>query len=214
MQSTSVEWKMNLEKMLGTLEKIKQLPVVEPGVYLHMGCGPQVLEGFVNIDKYQKGEGILQVDMAHPPFTANTATAIYSSHSLEHLPFREARLALKNWGKVLKANGKLYLAIPDLEEIMRIMLDPAVGLHHKWNWYVYTLFGYQVDPSKYAEDPSLDLPSDPGQYHTCGFSKETIRHFLVDSGFVVDEIYNYDGWSTPSMFVEAHKAPRSIEGAV
>ena len=205
MRSTSPEWKANTQRMLKTLETIKQLPVVEPGVYLHLGCGPQILDGFINIDKYQEGEGILQADMAHPPFTSNVATAIYSSHALEHLSFRSARLALKNWAKVLKEGGRLYLAIPDLEEIMRVMLDPAVSLHQKWNWYVYTLFGYQVDPDQYANDPSLDLPNDPVQYHTCGFTKETIRLFLVDSGFVVDDIYNYDGWSTPSMFVEAHK---------
>jgi len=213
-RSTGTEWKANLENMLKALENIKQLPVVEPGVYLHMGCGPQVLDGFINIDKYQEGEGILQVDMAHPPFQADLVSGIYSSHSLEHLPFREAKLALRNWNKVLKPGGKLYLAIPDLEEIMRILLDTTVPSHIKWNWYVYTLFGYQVDPDKYANNPELNLPSDSGQYHTCGFTKETIQQYLVESGYAIEDIYNYDGWSTPSIFVVASKVEASALGGI
>lgn len=207
MNSRTGEWAENLQRMLATLETIKQLPTSEPGVYLHLGCGPQILEGFINIDKYQEGEGILQADMESPPFTANTATAVYSSHALEHLPFRRALLALKNWANILKMGGKLYLAIPDLEEIMKIMVDPNVSWELKWEWYVYTLFGYQIDPDKYGGGYlGLDAPLDHGQFHTCGFTKETITRFLTGFGYEIDELYNYDGWSTPSMFVEAHKA--------
>jgi len=207
LNSKTGEWAENLKRMQAKLEIIKQLPSTEPGVYLHLGCGPQILEGFINIDKYQQGEGILQVDMEKPPFVTNTATAIYSSHALEHLPFRRAISALQNWAKVLKLLGKLYLAIPDLEEILKIMIDPKVSWDLKWGWYVYTLFGYQIDPSKYGGSYlGLDAPEDPGQFHTCGFTKDTIPRFLTGFGFEIDEIYNYDGWGTPSMFIEAHKA--------
>lgn len=205
MRSTGPEWKTNLNRMLETLENIKKLPVTDPGVYLHLGCGPQVLEGFINIDKYQKHPDVLQVDMANPPLPKNIAKGIYSSHALEHLNYRTAVLALQNWNRLLQPEGKLYLAIPDLEEIMLILLDKEVSWDAKWSWYVYTLFGYQVDPDKYARSLELDLPDDPGQHHRCGFTKETIRRFLESAGFGVDIIYNYDGWGTPSIWVEAHK---------
>ena len=205
MQSTSPEWNQNLQRMLGTLDTIKKLPLVDPGVYLHLGCGPQVLEGFLNIDKYQDQAGVLKVDMADPPLTKNIAKGIYSSHSLEHLNYRTAILALKNWYALLQPGGKLFLAIPDLEEIMRILLNPDVSWDRKWGWYVYTLFGYQVDPDKYANDLRLDLPDEPGQHHRCGFTKETIRRFLEGTGYKIEVIYNYNGWDTPSIWVEAVK---------
>lgn len=205
MRSTSGEWRDNLNKMLETLETIKALPVLSPGVYLHLGCGPQIFEGFLNIDKYAENEAVVKADMVKPPLAPNTARGIYSSHALEHLNFRQAILALKNWYEVLMPGGDLYLAIPDLEEIMHILLDPNVSWDQKWGWYVYTLFGYQVDPGKYAGDLRLDLPDEPGQHHRCGFTKETITRFLEDTGFKIKTIYNYDGWQTPSIWVHAVK---------
>ena len=225
MRSISPEWVANREKMLVKLEEIKQevlsMPVVGRSLavpsrqsildyvasrkYLHLGCGPQIIPGFINADKYVEHPDIQNFDMYNPPYEADSINMIYSSHALEHLPFRLAILAIKNWGKILKPGGELYLAIPDLEEIMLIMLDPKVSKHVKWNWYVYTLFGYQVDPDKYSNTMELDLPIEPGQFHTCGFTKEIIEHFLVDAGFTIGEMYNYDGWSTPSIWIEAVK---------
>lgn len=205
MQSNSTEWNANLQRMLNRLEEIKQFPRTNPGVYLHLGCGPQILDGFINIDKYQNDNKILQVDMADPPLPESIAKGIYSSHSLEHLNYRTAILALRNWFDLLQPEGTLYLAIPDLEEIMRILLDPEVSWDRKWGWYVYTLFGYQVDPDKYAGKLDLDLPDDPGQHHRCGFTTETITRFLESAGFVIKDIYNYNGWETPSIWVEASK---------
>ena len=205
MISNGNEWNENLKKMVATLAEIKKLPEKEPGVYLHLGCGPQIFEGFINVDKYQKDENILQADMVRPPLPANTAKAIYSSHALEHLNYRQAILALRNWFVLLQPGGKLYLAIPDLEEIMTILLDKNVSWDRKWGWYVYTLFGYQVDPSKYSGSLELDLPDEPGQHHRCGFTKETITRFLQGAGFEIKEIYNYNGWETPSIWMEAIK---------
>jgi len=198
---------INLNKMLERLELVKKLPETKSGTYLHVGCGVQIIPGFINIDKYEKHEQVLNLDMYQLPFT--NIEAIYSSHSLEHLPYRLARLALINWGNMLCKGGKVFLAIPDLEETMRILLDPNMDNHFKWGWYIYTLFGYQVDTAKYPlnnpEANRLDLPTDPGQFHQCGFTKDSITMFLQEAGLTVTEIFSYDGWSTPSLWVEAIK---------
>lgn len=199
----SREWQDNLQKMLTKLEEIKRLPS-EGKACLHLGCGPQILDGFANIDKYQEDSRIVKDDICRLKTVPDgEADVIYSSHALEHLPFRLAQLALHRWKRVLKPGGRLYLAIPDLEEILITMLNPAVDDYTKWNWYNYTLFGYQVDPDKYSKSKELDLPEDPGQFHKCGFTEDSIQLFLKLAGFTVDELFHYDGWSTPSLWVEA-----------
>lgn len=205
MKSKSPEWIHNLQIMLNRLEDIKQLPAKEKGIHLHLGCGPHILDGFINIDKYYKHKQVLQYDMYEVPFGKNTVDTIYSSHALEHLPIRYANAALYNWFDSLRVGGKLFLAVPDLEEIMSIMLDPSVDENAKWNWYVYTLFGYQVTPGLQCSTNDSNTPSDPGQFHTTGFTKSRIKSILESIGFNILEMFSYDGWSTPSIWVEARK---------
>ena len=97
MKSKGPEWTNNLQVMLKRLEEIKKIPTNEKGIHLHLGCGPHVLEGFINIDKYYKHKQVLQYDMYEIPFGENTVDTIYSSHALEHLPIRYANAALYNW---------------------------------------------------------------------------------------------------------------------
>ena len=195
----------NREKMLKQLEQIKQNAVDNGTANLHMGCGPQILDGFDNIDKYHEDERIIKKDMYKTNYNINTIDTIYSSHSLEHLPFRKARLALIHWADLLKSGGTLYLAVPDLEEICKKMIDPNISEDMKWQWFVYTLFGYQTDSSISAKNTSFDLPEDPGQYHTCGFTEKSLRIFIEDVGLTITEQYKYEGWGTPSIWTVATK---------
>lgn len=204
MRSKGPEWTSNLQTMLTRLETIKNMPKTTKGIYLHLGCGPQILDGFINIDKYFDDKRVLKYDMYEVPFEG-IVDAIYSSHALEHLPIRHANAALKNWHRSLRPEGMLYLAIPDLEEILYILLDPNVDETLKWNWYVYTLFGYQVKPGTQTSIDDVASPVDPGQFHTTGFTKNRIRGILEQSGFDIVDMFNYDGWSTPSIWIEARK---------
>lgn len=189
---------MALDQMLERLEYIKTLG----GKKLHMGCGPQILDGFMNVDKYQLGEGIIKADMKDP--VAMDVDVIYSSHSLEHLPIRHAKAALVNWHRMLNHRGRLFLAVPDLEEIFRCLLDKNINIETRMKWYQYTLFGYQANTDLVD---SSDLEPDPGQFHQCGFTHETISYVLNKIGYDIDSIFKYNGWGTPSLWVEASKAP-------
>jgi len=195
--------KHNLDLMLSRLSKIKALPTTDKALYLHLGCGVHVLDGFLNVDKYVQHPGVMQADMYDVPLPEKSVRAIYSSHALEHLPIRHAKMALENWAKILESNGMLYLAVPDLEAIMRAMLDANVSDQAKWDWYIYTLFGYQIEPGLKQDNP--DTPVCPGQFHTCGFTKAYLQKLLTSAGFKVTEIFDYDGWDTPSIYIEARR---------
>ena len=198
---------MSLDRMLVQLEALKKLPETNPGVYLHMGCGPQILDGFVNIDGYYEHPKIMKADIGEKlPFEPNSIQGVYSSHSLEHLPIRKAYKALHLWVEMLAPGGKLFLALPDLHEICRIMIDPSVPDESKWNWYIYTLFGYQIDSSVPSSNKSLDHEVDRGQFHTTGFTLPLLRKILEGQHkLVIKEAFTYDGYSTPSMFIVAEK---------
>jgi len=194
----------NRNRVLDRIEWIKRVPL-RPGSYLHLGCGPQIYDGWTNIDKYHDDPRVVRSDMFQLPFESESIDAIYSSHALEHLPFRRARAALVEWSRVLKPEARLYLAVPDLEEICRLLLAPdsAVSSDLKWGWFVYTLFGWQQSASDRSN--SAETEPDPGQFHHCGFTERSLRRFLTEAGFEIHELYRYDGWDTPSLWCEATK---------
>jgi SAM-dependent methyltransferase len=200
----TAEQRANKDRMLQRVEFLKGLPRYDAGTYLHLGCGPQILTHYTNIDKYHKHPEVRNMDMGSLDYPDNSVKAIYSSHSLEHLPFRPARLALREWARVLAPGGALFLAVPDMEECFRAMLRTDIPYETKWNWFVYTIWGYQVDPNA-GRSTDLKLPLDPGQFHQCGFSQEFLNKELATCGLAVQTIFAYDGWDTPSIWVEARK---------
>ena len=194
---------INLENQL--FKSVKEYPQ-DDKLFLHLGCGGRILEGFINIDKYYEDPNVINFDIFQLPYDPQSVDIIFCSHVLEHLPIRHAKLAIQEWSRVLKPkDGKLYLAIPDLELILNLLLQPNLSDAER-DWFMYTLFGFQTNPAN-RDSNILDYPIDPGQFHTCGFTKATILRELTNNGLAVENMFNFDGWGTPSVWVEAHVVP-------
>lgn len=174
---------------------------------LNLGCGaggPAEFPNFINVDKFVEGPGITKGDLAELPFPDDYAAAVYSSHSLEHLPYRKAQKAIKEWSRVLAHGGKVYLAVPNLAFLGQMLSDESMDIV-QYNWFLYCAFGYQTDPQIDWKSMETNLPELPGQFHLCGFTKKTLRYFFEREGFVITELYPYEGYGTPSLWLEAIK---------
>jgi len=84
--------------------------------YLHVGCGPQIAPGFVNLD-YRWVPGVDVVwDLARPlPFPANRFRGVFSEHCLEHFDLAELAGILTEIHRVLEPGGRVRLVVPSLE---------------------------------------------------------------------------------------------------
>jgi hypothetical protein len=172
------------------------------GLFLNLGSGKRVLNGFVNIDRYTPHPSVLKADIYKLPFKDGTADGLFSAHSLEHLPIRRAYLALKDWHRVMKSGATLILSMPDIDMIMATLLKRDLSTKSR-RWFMYTLFGYQADMD--CGDQVEDPPVDPGQFHTCGYSKATLLDEMRGIGYVVQEAANYEGYGTPGLYIVATK---------
>lgn len=192
----------NRNRVIALERAIEELPQRKPGIYLNLGCGEKPISGFLNIDKYIKKEKVDNYDICDLPFDENFADVIISYHSLEHLPIRYGRKALRDWYKILKDRGKLYLEVPDLEEIVKGLFNPENN-NRQHDWFLYCLYGWQVCTEDRGFDLNYDL--DPGQFHCNGFSEKFALEELFKAGFIVNKVIRYDGYNTPSIFIEAEK---------
>ncbi len=125
---------------------------------LHLGCGFQILPGYVNVDK-GKIDG---VDVVHDlnvmpwPFPANEFDEILLSHVLEHLP--HTLPAMEELWRVSKPGAKVTIRVPFWNSFHAFrdpthyrtfhgesfdFYDPEKPLNHRCSYYTHARFKVQ-----------------------------------------------------------------------
>ncbi len=165
-------------------------PLPKP-LYLNLGCGEDVREGFLNIDLYGGDPRVVRMDVRKLELSDESAELILASDILEHFSHRQTDLILKEWARVLKPNGNLIIRCPSLKLQMKAYMEG------KWDADVasYMIFGGQTNP---------------GDYHCVAFDELSIRKHLENAGFKVVEISEEDlpqdkGYINLNMNVRAKK---------
>lgn len=83
---------------------------------LHIGCGNNLLEDWLNSDYHPKSNNILHLDATKKfPLNDNTFDYIFSEHMVEHIPYAGGALMFSECYRVLKNNGKIRISTPDLQ---------------------------------------------------------------------------------------------------
>ena len=111
-------------------------------------------------------------------FADNTFESVYASHVLEHFDYNgEVQKVLREWARVLKPNGKLYISVPDMEVLSRLYLDQNQFDSQQRFGLMRMMFGGHVDQY---------------DYHLVGFNLELLRDLLVEAGF--QELWKMDSF--------------------
>lgn len=91
---------------------------------LQIGCGKNVLPGWINTDMLP-GRGIIHVDVRKPlPFPSGHFRYVFSEHLLEHISCNVGIRLLREIHRVLAPKGTMRIATPDFAFLVRLYLDP------------------------------------------------------------------------------------------
>jgi predicted SAM-dependent methyltransferase len=82
---------------------------------LNLGCGPLLLDGWINMDAKAWTPTVFVRDLTKGlPFDTESVDEIYCSHFLEHLsPGEEVGYFLHECARVLKKGSKMIICVPD-----------------------------------------------------------------------------------------------------
>ena len=174
---------------------------VMPGLRLHIGCGPYVIPGWVNIDQVARAPGVVtDVDPTALPYPNATVSEILAEHVLEHFNFVEEEKVWREMARVLQIGGKLTIEVPDFEWICRSFL----AAQDDWRDF------YRVgDPDHYAGcGRALDQrwgilqtmffgnQNGQGQFHRSAYTEGKLRALTKRLGFAdiaVIRLFNKGG---------------------
>jgi predicted SAM-dependent methyltransferase len=100
-------------------------------------------------------------------FGDGTLDQVYASHVLEHVGQAALAPAIQGIRRALKVGGELRVAVPDLDVLCQLFLNPRASIEMRWQT-MQMMFGGQIDPH---------------DFHYVGFNEQFLRHFLIQTGF-------------------------------
>lgn len=94
---------------------------------------------------------------------------IYASHVLEHFDYKEELLlTLKEWKRVLKPFGRLYVSVPDIDVLAGLLLAKDQLTEAERFHVMRMMFGGHVDDY---------------DYHVVGLNEAFLQRYLKAAGF-------------------------------
>ena len=120
--------------------------------YLNVGCGNRFHPEWVNIDVEPSAPAVKDHDVKKGlPFPDASFQVVYHSHVLEHLTPEEGMQLLKECHRVLRPQGTLRVAVPDLEQIAALYLEALRrarngedGWDENYDWMMIELYDQTV----------------------------------------------------------------------
>lgn len=159
----------------------------------HLGCGPVLVPGYLNIDRfanlepgrlYQQAQGaeivhVLNHDLAQGiPGRDGSLEVIYLCHFLEHLPYPAALGLLRQAHARLKPGGRLRVLVPDLE----LWIDR----YHKNDTSFFDAYRRQIlgdDRAAYPTRATIFMAMLTGFGHQWAYDYKTLYGILRGIGF-------------------------------
>jgi predicted SAM-dependent methyltransferase len=155
-------------------------------IKLHLGCGKQHKDGYVNIDWRKTNATDYVCDIRKLPFRPNTINQIESYHVIEHLARQDAINTLKNWHSLLNNGGKIVIECPDFDEAVKEYLNGNLDR-------INNIFGHQ----RFS-----------GDAHLFGYNFKRLKEMLTSIGFInikSTEPQDYHVNEEPCLRIEAIK---------
>jgi predicted O-linked N-acetylglucosamine transferase (SPINDLY family)/predicted SAM-dependent methyltransferase len=104
-------------------------------------------------------------------FADRTFTEIYASHVIEHFDYVDDKIikVLKEWFRVLEDGGKLYISVPDIDELAKLLLlKEELNLQERF-LIMRMMFG---------------MHENKNDYKLIGLNEAFLSHFLNAAGFI------------------------------
>ena len=164
---------------------------------LHLGCGPEVLPGWINVDgNHHPGAAVMRLPSGLKRFPDNSISFVYCSHTVEHIDYPdEVHKLATEIRRILKPGGALRFVVPGIERIIRAYAADDEAFFREWQ-------APQHPPSCTTKMEHLMYALQQHGEHKYGYDFETAHKFLRRAGFTEIRDSFYNGSQFPELHVD------------
>jgi predicted SAM-dependent methyltransferase len=146
---------------------------------LHLGCGPIVLQGWLNADvRPRQGDQIFIDVLQRLPFDDGTLDYVFSEHLIGDLTYPQTKTMLAECHRVLRPGGRLRIATPSLARLAQLYSPSTTEVHRRYVAWAVDKFVHWAD----APLPGLVI-NNLFQEHRFVYDPATLRNLLARAGF-------------------------------
>jgi predicted SAM-dependent methyltransferase len=111
-------------KSLISKRQVEKYLATSPQPRLNLGCGVNVVPGWLNVDQITGPPGVVFMDCGdHWPMPDNAFDAVLCEHMIEHVPKEVGRTILSESFRILKPGGAFRAVTPDIEFLARLISE-------------------------------------------------------------------------------------------
>ncbi|MCB9074601.1 MAG: methyltransferase domain-containing protein [Chitinophagales bacterium] len=148
---------------------------------LQVGAQGSPMKAWLNVDILPKTADTAYMDATKRfPFEENIFSYIFAEHMIEHITYDEGQFMLRECFRVMKPNGVIRLATPNLDKISEILKNPEKEEYRNYiQLYVERFYG-----KDYPIIPALQINKlFYGFHHRFIHNFESLSFILEQAGF-------------------------------
>jgi predicted SAM-dependent methyltransferase len=151
---------------------------------LHLGCGDNLLDGWLNTDYFPKSPQLLHLDATKPfPFPSDQFDYVFSEHMIEHIPYEGGTQMIRESLRVLKPGGKIRVSTPDMQFLFNLYQPEKSPLHREYIAWAARILNMPAQEDTFVINNFMRCWG-----HTFIYDQKTLRRALEEAGFVNVEL--------------------------
>jgi len=148
---------------------------------LHIGCGCNLLDGWLNCDLYPRSSRVLHLDATRPfPFDDDWFRYVFSEHMIEHIPYSHGSFMLTECRRILQPGGRIRISTPDLSFLIDLHAQRKSPLQRDYIEWATRMF---IRDAPRPDDAFVinNFVRDWG--HAFIYDEKTLRRSMEAAGF-------------------------------
>lgn len=154
---------------------------------LHIGCGGNLMSGWLNSDIFPDTIMTAYLDASQTfPIADNTFDYVYSEHVFEHLNFQAQLNYLKESFRILRPGGKIRIATPDFNFLIHLASNETSTVEKEYLEWNFNHFLPAIN-AELKDNRDLEVYVINNYFRDWGHqlihNKESLRHLINLTGF-------------------------------